>query len=74
MGMHIVLSGTDSLGFWLASGNELYDRVRMIHTTFIPYREYSRLLGIDSIDEYIRCGGVLRMGECPSIVTEEINV
>lgn len=63
MGMKIVLSGTDSLGFWLAEGNELYDRVRMIHTTFIPYREYSRLLGIDSIDEYIRYGGTLRMGE-----------
>lgn len=63
MGMKIVLSGTDSLGFWFAEGNELYDRVRMIHTTFIPYREYSRLLGIDSIDEYIRYGGTLRAGE-----------
>ncbi len=63
MGMKIVLSGTDSLGFWFAEGNELYDRVRMVHTTFIPYREYSRLLGIDSIDEYIRYGGTLRAGE-----------
>lgn len=63
MGMKIVLSGTDSLGFWFAEGNELYDRVRMVHTTYIPYREYSRLLGIDSIDEYIRYGGTLRMGE-----------
>lgn len=62
-GMRIVLSGTDSLGFWLASSNELYDRVRMIHTTFIPFREYSRLLGIDSIDEYIRYGGTLRPGD-----------
>lgn len=63
MGMHIVLSGTDSLGFRLAEENELYDRVRTIHTTFIPYREYSRLLGINSIDEYIRYGGTLRAGE-----------
>ena len=63
MGIRIVLSGTDSLGFWFAEDNELYDRVRMIHTTFIPYREYTRLLGIDSIDEYIRYGGTLRMGE-----------
>ncbi len=63
MGMRIVLSGTDSLGFWLAKDNELYDRVRMIHTTFIPFREYSRLLGIDSIDEYIRYGGLLSQGE-----------
>ena len=63
MGMKIVLSVKDSLGFWLARDNELYDRVRMIHTTFIPFREYSRLLGIDSIDEYIRYGGLLSQGE-----------
>ena len=63
MGMKIVLSGTDSLGFWFARDNELYDRERTFHTTFIPYREYSRLLGIDSIDEYIRFGGTLKAGE-----------
>lgn len=63
MGMKIVLSGTDSLGFWLALDQELYDRAKLIHTTFIPFREYSRLLGIDSIDEYIRYGGTLRAGE-----------
>ena len=73
MGMKIVLSGTDSLGFWLARDNELYDRVRMIHTTFIPYREYSRLLGIDSVDEYIRYGGTLRMGEI-DFDDEELNM
>lgn len=63
MGMRIVLSGTDSLGFWFARDNELYDRERTFHTTFIPYREYSRILGIDSIDEYIRYGGTLKAGE-----------
>lgn len=63
MGMHFVLSGTDSLGLWFARDNELYDRVRMINTTVIPYREYNRLLGIDSVDEYIRYGGTLRAGE-----------
>lgn len=42
MGMKIVLSGTDSLGFWLAMDEELYDRAKSIHTTFIPYREYIR--------------------------------
>lgn len=63
MGMKTVLSGTDSLGFWIARDNELYDRERMIHTTFIPYREYSRLLGMHSVDEYIRFGGTLRAGE-----------
>ena len=62
-GMKIVLSGTDSLGFWFALRQELYDRAKMIHTTSIPYREHSRLLGIDQIDEYIRYGGTLRAGE-----------
>ena len=49
-GMKIVLSGTDSLGFWFALHQELYDRAVTIHTSFIPFREHSRLLGIDSID------------------------
>ena len=62
-GMKIVLSGTDSLGFWFALHQELYDRAKAIHTTFIPYREHSRLLGIGSIDDYIRYGGTLRAGE-----------
>ena len=63
MGMKIILSGTDSLGFWLAKNQELYDRAYSIHTTFIPFREYSRLLKKDDIDEYIRYGGTLRAGE-----------
>ena len=62
-GMKIVLSGTDSLGFWFAQNEELYDRAVTIHTTFVPFREYSRLLKIDDIDEYIRYGGTLKAGE-----------
>lgn len=73
MGMKIVLSGTDSLGFWLAMDQELYDRVHPIHTTFIPYREYSRLLKINSIDEYIRYGGTLRAGEA-NFDADDVNV
>lgn len=63
MGMKIVLSGTDSLGFLLSTGDELYDRAYTIHTTFIPFKEYSRLLGINDVDEYIRYGGTFMMGE-----------
>ena len=62
-GLKIVLSGTDSLGFWLAEHEELYDRAKMIHTTIIPFGEHARLLGIGDIDEYIRYGGTLRAGE-----------
>lgn len=62
-GMKIVLSGTDSLGFWLTLRQELYDRAYTFHTTHIPFREHSRLLKTDDIDEYIRYGGMLRAGE-----------
>ncbi len=61
-GMKIILSGTDSLGFWFAQNEELYDRTVTIHTTFVPFCEYSRLLGINDIDEYIRFGGTLKAG------------
>lgn len=71
-GMKIVLSGTDSLGFWFALRQELYDRAITIHTTFIPFKEHSHLLGIDSIDEYIRYGGTLRAGEL-NFDDEDVN-
>jgi hypothetical protein len=35
----------------------------MIHTTYIPFREHARLLGISNVDEYIRYGGTLKAGE-----------
>ena len=63
MGMKIVLSGTDSLGFSMSIDQELFDRAYMLHTSFIPFREYSRLLKINDIDEYISYGGLLRRGE-----------
>lgn len=62
-GMKIMLSGTDSLGFWLTLRQELYDRAYTFHTTHIPFREHARLLETDDIDEYIRFGGMLRAGE-----------
>ena len=63
MGMTIVLSGTDSLGFWLASGNALYDRALSVHTTFIPFAEWSYLLGIEDVDGYIAYGGTFVRGQ-----------
>ena len=61
-GMKIVLSGTDSLGFMLSKSDQLYDRCILLHTTFIPYREFERVLGIKGIDEYIRYGGTMSIG------------
>lgn len=72
-GLKFVLSGTDSLGFYFAESEELYDRAVTVHTTFIPYKEHARLLGITSIDEYIRYGGTLKAGEL-DFEDDELNV
>ena len=61
LGMKIVLSGTDSLGFIFTEDEQLYDRCILLHTTFISYREFEEVLGIDSIDEYIRYGGTMSL-------------
>lgn len=61
-GMKIVLSGTDSLGFLFTKDEQLYDRCILLHTTFIPYREFESVLGIQGIDEYIRYGGTMSLG------------
>lgn len=61
-GMKIVLSGTDSLGFLFTEDEQLYDRCILLHTTFIPYREFESVLGIHGIDEYIRYGGTMSLG------------
>ena len=62
-GMRIVLTGGDSLGFWFASREELYDRCVFIHTTHVPFHEHARLLGTEDIDEYLEYGGTLRMAD-----------
>ena len=60
-GMKIVLSGTNSLGFLFSKSEELYDRCIMLHTTWISYREFERVLGVTGIDEYIRFGGTMSL-------------
>jgi len=61
-GMKLVMSGTDSLGFVFSKEEQLYDRCILLHTTFIPYREFEEVLGISGIDEYIRYGGTMSLG------------
>ena len=61
MGMKIVLSGTNSLGFLLASKSSLYDRCLLLHTSYISFSEHKRLIGIDSVNDYIEYGGLLMM-------------
>lgn len=61
-GMKIVLSGADSLGFLFSEDEQLFDRCILLHTTFIPYREFEQVLGVKDIDEYIRYGGTMSLG------------
>ena len=61
-GMKTVLSGADSMGFLFAEDEQLYGRCILLHTTFIPYREFESVLGVHGIDEYIRYGGTMSLG------------
>ena len=61
-GMKVVLSGTDSLGFVFSEDEQLYDRCQLLHTTFIPYREFENVLGVKGIDKFIEYGGTMSMG------------
>ena len=58
-GIHIVLTGTDSLGIYLSQRGELFDRSISIHTTYIPYYEYTHLFPNATDEDYIVEGGLL---------------
>lgn len=58
----IIMAGTDSLGLYLAKRDELYDRTYMVHTTYIPFKEYNYLLG-KGLEDYIMYGGTLTDGQ-----------
>ena len=77
LGMKIVVTGTDSLGFAMANNDELYDRNIMIHTSFISFKEYVNLLNINSIDKYIEYGGTLKMENMsfddPDFLLDEVS-
>ena len=62
-GVHIVLTGTDSLGIYLSQKGELFDRAISIHTTYIPYYEYTHLFPNATAEDYIVEGGLLSKSE-----------
>jgi predicted AAA+ superfamily ATPase len=63
MGMRIIVTGTDSLGFRFAENYELYGRTKQINTTHIPFAEHCRVLGTNDIDDYIQYGGLMQTGK-----------
>lgn len=60
LGLKIIVSGTDSLGFAFCDRDELFDRNIMIHTSYIPFKEFSYVTSINDIDQYIEYGGTLK--------------
>ena len=60
-GMTIFMTGTDSLSLCVATKHALFDRDATLHVSHIPYAEWSRLLKIDNLDEYLRWGGLLSL-------------
>lgn len=55
----IILTGTDSLGLSLPSHSNMYDRAEFVHTTYMTFPEFARIMGNDSIDFYIKHGNTL---------------
>lgn len=55
----IILTGTDSLGLSLPSHSNLYDRIVFIHTTYMSFPEFARIMQNNSIDFYINHGNTL---------------
>lgn len=58
-GLNIIVTGTDSLSFILATQDCLMDRMKLIHTSYVSFAEYNRLLG-KGLDDYIQFGGTLK--------------
>jgi len=62
-GMKIIVTGTDSLGLMLAGKNELYDRMNIVRTTYIPFAEHCEVLNTNDMDNYIAFGGLMQSEE-----------
>ncbi|MBE5898273.1 MAG: hypothetical protein E7279_01570 [Lachnospiraceae bacterium] len=62
-GMKILLTGTDSLGFYFAGNEELFDRNQTIDTTYISFAEHCCVLNTNDMDNYIKYGGLMSRGK-----------
>lgn len=62
MGMKIVVSAMNMAGAIKAIKTNLFDKVISIHTTLLTFKEYRRIFGNISMDDYIVCGGMMQTG------------
>jgi len=56
-GVFCIMSGTDSFGLVIAAGDPLYDRVKFVKTTHMPYSDYRDIVG-GGLSEYLCTGGI----------------
>ena len=55
----VVIAGTDSAVFLKPFETFLYDRVSLVHTSYVSFKEYNYLYD-RGIDSYVKSGGILR--------------
>lgn len=59
-GAKIVFTASDSLAVIMGAKDILYDKMLFIKTTRVPFAEYARITGINSMDTFMKKGGTLQ--------------
>ena len=57
-GYKIIISGTDSYALYASLRDALHHRMIILPVTFISYKEFSKLMNINSLKSYIEMGGL----------------
>ena len=70
MGFKIVIAGTYSFAFNLASKDSLYDRCEFVNTSNISFKEFQKITGSESVQDFIKFGGLLHEGSVGNPFTE----
>ena len=73
IGLDVVIAGTDSLGLYLAEDDELLDRTYRVNMTYISFAEHCEVLGVDTLDEYIEYGGLMKRGMLDNEAIKDYN-
>lgn len=60
-GAKIILTGGESLSFYLAEETSLYERVMTVPVPALSFREHRKILGEITLAEYLQRGGFLRV-------------
>lgn len=53
LGLKIVIAGTHSLGIYMSTFDLMYDRIKMIDTSYVSFKEYANLKENASLSRYL---------------------